>query len=42
LVGEIVRKEYAERRPHPDEARARLVVLTGQGPLSPAVTESFY
>ncbi|KUL41059.1 MarR family winged helix-turn-helix transcriptional regulator [Streptomyces regalis] len=31
LVDEIVRKGYAERRPHPDDARARLVVLTGRG-----------
>nr|WP_206440468.1 MarR family winged helix-turn-helix transcriptional regulator [Streptomyces scabichelini] len=31
LVDEIVRKGYAERRPHPDDARARLIVLTEQG-----------
>lgn len=31
LVDEIVRKGYAERRPHPQDARARLVVLTGRG-----------
>ncbi|MGN5378206.1 MarR family transcriptional regulator [Streptomyces sp. MUSC 14] len=31
LVDEIVRKGYAERRPHPRDARARLVVLTGRG-----------
>ena len=31
LVDEIVRKGYAERRPHPEDARARLVVLTEQG-----------
>ncbi|MET8582142.1 MarR family transcriptional regulator [Streptomyces collinus] len=31
LVDEIVRKGYAERRPHPADARARLVVLTGRG-----------
>ncbi|WP_128436895.1 MarR family winged helix-turn-helix transcriptional regulator [Streptomyces cyaneus] len=31
LVDEIVRKGYAERRPHPDDARARLVVLTELG-----------
>lgn len=31
LVDEMVRKGYAERRPHPGDARARLVVLTGQG-----------
>ncbi|MER7568148.1 MarR family winged helix-turn-helix transcriptional regulator [Streptomyces sp. NPDC097941] len=31
LVEEIVRKGYAERRPHPGDARARLVVLTERG-----------
>ncbi|MFD1656791.1 MarR family winged helix-turn-helix transcriptional regulator [Streptomyces caeni] len=31
LVEEIVRKGYAERRPHPEDARARLVVLTERG-----------
>lgn len=31
LVDEIVRKGYAERRPHPGDARARLIVLTEQG-----------
>ncbi|MGY6020746.1 MarR family winged helix-turn-helix transcriptional regulator [Streptomyces spinosirectus] len=31
LVDEIVRKGFAERRPHPDDARARLVVLTERG-----------
>ncbi|MHC5257172.1 MarR family winged helix-turn-helix transcriptional regulator [Streptomyces sp. UC4497] len=31
LVDELVRKGYAERRPHPQDARARLVVLTGRG-----------
>jgi DNA-binding MarR family transcriptional regulator len=31
LVDEMVRKGYAERRPHPGDARARLVVLTGRG-----------
>ncbi|MEU3891500.1 MarR family winged helix-turn-helix transcriptional regulator [Streptomyces sp. NPDC029041] len=31
LVDELVRKGYAERRPHPEDARARLVVLTGRG-----------
>ncbi|WP_086559393.1 MarR family winged helix-turn-helix transcriptional regulator [Streptomyces africanus] len=31
LVDEMVRKGYAERRPHPEDARARLVVLTGRG-----------
>lgn len=31
LVDELVRKGYVERRPHPVDARARLVVLTEQG-----------
>ncbi|MGW7819280.1 MarR family winged helix-turn-helix transcriptional regulator [Streptomyces puniciscabiei] len=31
LVDEIVRKGYAERRPHPRDARARLIVLTERG-----------
>ena len=31
LVDEIVRKGYAERRAHPLDARARLIVLTEQG-----------
>ncbi|MER7924382.1 MarR family winged helix-turn-helix transcriptional regulator [Streptomyces sp. NPDC096057] len=31
LVDELVRKGYAERRPHPGDARARLVVLTASG-----------
>ncbi|CAL9411638.1 hypothetical protein SUDANB176_01677 [Streptomyces sp. enrichment culture] len=31
LVDELVRKGYAERRPHPEDARARLVVLTELG-----------
>ncbi|MFF4119774.1 MarR family winged helix-turn-helix transcriptional regulator [Streptomyces sp. NPDC001714] len=31
LVDEIVRRGYAERRPHPEDARARLIVLTGRG-----------
>ncbi|MFB8247865.1 MarR family winged helix-turn-helix transcriptional regulator [Streptomyces sp. NPDC055952] len=31
LVDEMVRKGYAERRPHPGDARARLIVLTGRG-----------
>ncbi|MGW0878874.1 MarR family winged helix-turn-helix transcriptional regulator [Streptomyces sp. NPDC002671] len=31
LVDEIVRKGYAERLPHPEDARARLIVLTEQG-----------
>ncbi|MFF7159208.1 MarR family transcriptional regulator [Streptomyces sp. NPDC008139] len=31
IVDELERKGYVERRPHPDDARARLVVLTSQG-----------
>ncbi|MFI5571426.1 MarR family winged helix-turn-helix transcriptional regulator [Streptomyces sp. NPDC051740] len=31
LVDELVRKGYAERHPHPVDARARLVVLTEAG-----------
>ncbi|MFD5078207.1 MarR family winged helix-turn-helix transcriptional regulator [Streptomyces sp. NPDC058371] len=31
LVDEMVRKGYVERRPHPDDARARLIVLTERG-----------
>ena len=31
LVDELVSKGYAERRPHPGDARARLVVLTESG-----------
>src|SRR5690349_14465790 len=31
LVDEIVCKGYAERRPHPQDARARLIVLTERG-----------
>ncbi|WP_042402583.1 MarR family winged helix-turn-helix transcriptional regulator [Streptacidiphilus carbonis] len=31
LVDELVRKGYVERRPHPRDARARLVVLTDRG-----------
>lgn len=31
LVDELVRKGYVERRPHPGDARARLVVLTERG-----------
>lgn len=31
LVDELVRKGYVERRAHPEDARARLVVLTGRG-----------
>ncbi|MFE9775475.1 MarR family winged helix-turn-helix transcriptional regulator [Streptomyces sp. NPDC005931] len=31
LVDEMVRKGYVERRPHPGDARARLVVLTASG-----------
>lgn len=31
LVDELVAKGYVERRPHPSDARARLVVLTDRG-----------
>lgn len=31
LVEELVRKGYVERRAHPEDARARLVVLTERG-----------
>ena len=31
LVEELVRKGYVERLPHPEDARARLVVLTERG-----------
>ncbi|MEU3029575.1 MarR family winged helix-turn-helix transcriptional regulator [Streptomyces incarnatus] len=31
LVDEVVRRGYAERRPHPGDARARLIVLTERG-----------
>ncbi|MFD3837847.1 MarR family winged helix-turn-helix transcriptional regulator [Streptomyces sp. NPDC058642] len=31
LVEDLVRKGYVERRPHPEDARARLVVLTERG-----------
>ncbi|MFD5817856.1 MarR family winged helix-turn-helix transcriptional regulator [Streptomyces sp. NPDC059618] len=31
LVEELVRRGYVERRPHPEDARARLVVLTELG-----------
>ncbi|WP_354639348.1 MarR family winged helix-turn-helix transcriptional regulator [Kitasatospora camelliae] len=31
MVDELVRKGYVERRPHPTDARARLVVLTERG-----------
>ncbi|MFE7801412.1 MarR family winged helix-turn-helix transcriptional regulator [Nocardia sp. NPDC057440] len=31
LVDELVRKGYAERHPHPDDARARLITLTERG-----------
>ncbi|MFE2052165.1 MarR family winged helix-turn-helix transcriptional regulator [Streptomyces sp. NPDC059459] len=31
LVEEVVRKGFAERRPHPVDARARLIVLTERG-----------
>ncbi|HEX9042139.1 MAG TPA: MarR family winged helix-turn-helix transcriptional regulator [Trebonia sp.] len=31
LVDELTAKGYVERRPHPEDARARLIVLTGKG-----------
>ncbi|WP_045556984.1 MarR family winged helix-turn-helix transcriptional regulator [Streptomyces sp. FxanaA7] len=31
LADELVRKGYVERRPHPRDARARLIVLTERG-----------
>ncbi|BBC96912.1 hypothetical protein HEP81_06040 [Streptomyces griseofuscus] len=31
LVDEVVRRGYAELRPHPGDARARLIVLTERG-----------
>ncbi|MFC8895520.1 MarR family winged helix-turn-helix transcriptional regulator [Streptomyces cinereoruber] len=31
LVEELVRKGYVERRPHPRDARAKLLALTGSG-----------
>ena len=31
MVEELVGKGYVERRPHPDDGRARLVVLTAKG-----------
>jgi DNA-binding MarR family transcriptional regulator len=31
LVDDTVRRGYAERRPHPGDARARLIVLTERG-----------
>jgi DNA-binding MarR family transcriptional regulator len=31
LVDELAAKGYVERRRHPDDARARLIVLTGKG-----------
>ena len=31
LVGELVDKGYVERRPHPADARAKLLVLTAKG-----------
>lgn len=31
MVEELVTKGYVERRPHPDDARARLIVLTRRG-----------
>jgi DNA-binding MarR family transcriptional regulator len=31
LVDELIARGYVERRPHPDDARARLIVLTEKG-----------
>jgi DNA-binding MarR family transcriptional regulator len=31
IVDELVHKGYVERRPHPEDARSRLVVLTDRG-----------
>ncbi|MFI7599493.1 MarR family winged helix-turn-helix transcriptional regulator [Actinoplanes sp. NPDC049681] len=31
MVEELAQKGYVERRPHPTDARARLIVLTGKG-----------
>jgi DNA-binding MarR family transcriptional regulator len=31
LVDELIAKGYVERRPHPDDARARLIMLTAKG-----------
>jgi DNA-binding MarR family transcriptional regulator len=31
LVDELVTKGYVERRPHPDDGRAQLILLTGKG-----------
>jgi DNA-binding MarR family transcriptional regulator len=31
LVDELLAKGYVRRRPHPDDARARLITLTGKG-----------
>lgn len=31
MIEELVTKGYVERRPHPDDARARLIVLTPKG-----------
>jgi DNA-binding MarR family transcriptional regulator len=31
MVEDLVQKGYVERRPHPDDARARLLVLTDRG-----------
>ncbi|MFF7332079.1 MarR family transcriptional regulator [Streptomyces sp. NPDC008150] len=39
LVDELVSKGYVERRPHPDDARARLVVLTDLGRASTRAAE---
>lgn len=40
IVDDLERKGYVERRPHPDDARARLVVLTEHGWRCTAAAES--
>lgn len=40
IVDDLERKGYVERRPHPDDARARLVVLTEHGRRCTAAAES--
>ena len=40
IVDELVYKGYVERRPHPDDARSRLVVLTEHGRLCTGAAEA--
>jgi DNA-binding MarR family transcriptional regulator len=40
IVDELERKRYVERRPHPHDARARLVVLTDRGRRCTAAAEA--